>query len=69
MTASHLCYFHLVANLFIQVVGVDYSGRFIDAALALQTGKKVTYGVGQVASLQVLEERVRPDAVTFKQVR
>ena len=56
-----------MCSVSIQVVGVDYSGRFIDTALAIQDGKTVEYGEGQVASLQMLEG-VRPLQVAFKQV-
>ena len=57
----HLCV------TYVQIVGVDFSGRFIDAAMNLQSGKTLSYGEGKVASLKSLEG-TKPDRVTFKQV-
>ena len=48
-------------------MAVDYSGRFIDASLAIRAGKGVEYGEGQVARLPVVDG-TDADRVTFKQV-
>lgn len=49
------------------MVAVDYSGRFIDAAMAIQAGKRVEFGEGQVARLPA-DDGIDPARVTFKQV-
>ena len=46
---------------------MDYSGRFIDAALSIQAGKEVEFGEGQVARLP-RNEGVDATRVVFKQV-
>lgn len=52
----------------MQVVGVDYAGRYIDAAIQLQKGQVVEYGsptkVAQVPRIGGAD----PEKVTFKQV-
>lgn len=47
---------------------MDYSGRFIDAALTIQSGKEVEFGDGKVAGLPT-SEGVDATRVVFKQVR
>ena len=49
-------------------MGVEYSGRFINAALAIQAGKGVEFGEGQVARLPT-DGGVDATRVVFKQVR
>ena len=50
----------------MQVVGIDYCGRFIDAAMKIQRGKVLQYGSQQVARLP---SETRPSRVNFKQVQ
>ena len=47
---------------------MDFSGRFINAAMSLQSGQEVEYGEGKVASLSSLQG-ISPENVTFKQAR
>jgi len=47
---------------------VDYSGRFINTAMSLQSGEEVEYGKGEVASLRSLDG-TSPEKITFKQAR
>ena len=50
----------------LQVVGVDFSGRFVDAAMEIQAGKVLQYGSKkQVAKCPTEAE---PSRVQFKQV-
>ena len=46
---------------------MEYSGRFIDAALAIQAGKGVEFGKGQVARLPT-GAGLDATRVIFKQV-
>ena len=46
---------------------MDYSGRFLDAAMAIQSGKKVGFGDGEVASVPT-SEGIDLSNVVFKQV-
>ena len=55
----------LVFCFFMQVVGVDFCGRFIDAAMKIQNGKVLQYGSQQVAKLP---SEADPSHVQFKQV-
>ena len=48
-----------------QVVGIDFCGRFIDAAMKIQGGKVVQYGSQQVARLP---SQALPSRVQLKQV-
>ena len=48
-----------------QVVGIDFCGRFIDAAIKIQEGKVLPYGSQQVAKLP---SEADPQRVQFKQV-
>jgi hypothetical protein len=50
------------------VVAVDYSGRYIDAAMKIQSGKEIEFGGGEVARLPDVEG-VDASRVIFKQVR
>ena len=54
----------------LQVVGVDYSGRLIDAAMSIQSGTSVHYlgAVGERKEVK-LPEGVDTKRATFKQVR
>ena len=47
------------------MVGIDFCGRFLDAAVRLREGKVVQYGSGEVAKLPSESE---PSRVQFKQV-
>ena len=49
----------------VQVVGIDFSGRFIDAAMKIQGGKVLQCGSQQVAKLP---SQTDPSRVHFKQV-
>ena len=48
-----------------QVVGIDFCGRFIDAAMKIQGGKVLQCGSQQVAKLP---SQADPSRVQFKQV-
>ena len=61
----YLSLYLYVLYCIIQVVGVDYCGRFIDAAMKIQGGKVVQYGSQQVARLP---SEAQPSRVQFKQV-
>ena len=54
-----------------QVVGVDYSGRLIDAALQFQDKREVDWMDGDTLWSLKLPEEVKgvPEFVVFKQVR
>lgn len=56
----------LLTRLFQKVTGVDYSGRFLDAAIRIQSGECVKYGEGKAAALPQGSESSK---VVFKQVR
>ena len=49
----------------MQVVGVDYCGRFVNTAMQIQNGGDVKFGVGKEAKLP---EGVRSENVSFVQV-
>ena len=49
----------------MQVVGIDFCGRFIDAAMKIQEGKVLQFGSQQVAKLP---SETEPSRVHFKQV-
>ena len=50
----------------LQVVGVDFCGRFVDAAIKIQAGKVLHYGSkNQVAKCP---SEAEPSRVQFKQV-
>ena len=56
----------LLTKVFEKVTGVDYSGRFLDAAIAIQHGKPVQYGERKVAAIP---EGTNSNKVLFKQVK
>ena len=49
------------------MVGIDYSGRFLNAAMDIQSGKDVKFGGDKVASFPD-GENVDTTKVVFKQV-
>ena len=51
----------------MQVVGVDFSGRFMEAALSIQKGEGVEFGGGEVATLPT-QHGAQPSRAVFKQV-
>jgi len=51
----------------LQVLGVDYCGRFIDAALNIQSGNEVS-GISLELPLAPTVDKVRSQRVVFKQV-
>ena len=54
----------------IQVVGVEYCGRFTDAALQIQEGRGVVYtGEGGARCEAKLPQGAQPNKVIFKQVQ
>ena len=55
----------LLTKVFDKVTAVDYCGRFLDAALKIQSGAPVHFGRGATA---VVPEGAKPDNVVFKQV-
>ncbi len=52
-------------------MGVDYSGRFVDAAMSIKQGKTVEYGDGATASLasSSLVAGIDASRASFKQVQ
>ena len=61
----------LLTKVFDKVTGVDYSGRFLDAAIAIQLGCPVEYKQMEEAVEAVIPDVVGIDVnrVVFKQVR
>ena len=55
----------LLTKVFDKVTAVDYCGRFLDAALKIQSGTPVHFGRGVTA---VTPEGTKPNNVVFKQV-
>ena len=55
----------LLTKVFDKVTAVDYCGRFLDAALKIQSGTLVHFGRGVTA---VTPEETKPNNVVFKQV-
>ena len=53
----------------MQVLGVDYAARFIDAAQKLQSGKSITYkaGTGEQKTA-AMSGTFQSDKAVFKQV-
>ena len=51
--------------MYVQVVGIDFCGRFIDAAMKIQGGKVLQCGSQQVAKLP---SQTDPSRIQFKQV-
>ncbi len=47
---------------------MEYSGRFIDAAQSIQSGKELPYGDGKMVASIPVSEGVDPSRVIFKQV-
>lgn len=58
-------YSFLLTKVFEKLTAVDYCGRFIDAAIRVQSGGVVQYGEGRTA---VLPQGAKPDNVKFVQV-
>ncbi len=66
----HCCILvHTHANTYKhKVVGVDYSGKFIDAAVKLQQGKSLVFGSPKEVATVPIDNGVDVSRVTFKQV-
>ena len=53
----------------LQVIGIDYSGRLIDAALQFQEKREVEWGSGEDRWTLALPDEMQFNSVNFKQVR
>ena len=53
----------------MQVIGIDYSGRLIDAALQFQEKREVEWGSGEDRWTLALPDEMQFNSVNFKQVR
>lgn len=58
----------LLTRTFEKIVGVDYSGRFIDAVLAIQSGKEVVFGGSRDVARLPQSEGLDATRVIFKQM-
>jgi len=55
----------LLTQLFDDVLAVDYCGRFLDAAMRIQSGQSLSYGDGRTA---VMPAGTKPENIKFLQV-
>lgn len=56
-------------SFYLQVLGVDYAARFIDAAQKLKNGKALSYKAGNgEQKTAVMSGDYQPDRAIFKQV-